>query len=117
MPLPNCACPLQNKLGGGEGVEGLYGSIKRSGMDKVRRRRRMRKACRDGRLEHRSLACTARVPECVSLSPNFLFTQQVLECMRAKCGLDAASVLVDIGAGLGRCGCPAGACCGSVPAP
>lgn len=25
----------QNKLGGGEGVEGLYGSIKRSGMDKV----------------------------------------------------------------------------------
>lgn len=26
---------LQNKLGGGEGVEGLYGSIKRSGMDKV----------------------------------------------------------------------------------
>ena len=31
-----CACQLpQNKLGGGEGVEGLYGSIKRSGMDKV----------------------------------------------------------------------------------
>lgn len=54
--------PLQNKLGGGEGVEGLYGSIKKSGMDKV------------------------------------------VECMAAKCGLDSRSVMVDIGAGLGRWG-------------
>ncbi|KAI7841649.1 hypothetical protein COHA_004669 [Chlorella ohadii] len=51
---------IENKLGGGEGVEGLYGSIKRSGMDKV------------------------------------------LECMRARCGLDGTSVMVDVGAGLGR---------------
>lgn len=54
--------PAQNKLGGGEGVEGLYGSIKKSGMDKV------------------------------------------LECLRSRCCLDSRSVLVDIGAGLGRCG-------------
>ena len=60
MPPPPPA-PLQNKLGGGEGVEGLYGSIKRGGMDKV------------------------------------------LECLRDKCCLDSRSVLVDIGAGLGRC--------------
>ncbi|KAL4855805.1 hypothetical protein ACK3TF_003578 [Chlorella vulgaris] len=51
---------IENKLGGGEGVEGLYGSIKKSGMDKV------------------------------------------VECMAAKCGLDSRSVMVDIGAGLGR---------------
>lgn len=51
---------IENKLGGGEGVEGLYGSIKKGGMDRV------------------------------------------LECMRQKCGLDARSVLVDVGAGLGR---------------
>jgi hypothetical protein len=59
-PPPFCRVSAQNKLGGGEGVEGLYGSIKKSGMDKV------------------------------------------LGCMRDKCGLDASSVLVDIGAGLGR---------------
>ncbi len=43
LPLRRCLQPTlylppqlpQNKLGGGEGVEGLYGSIKRSGMDKV----------------------------------------------------------------------------------
>lgn len=51
---------IENKLGGGEGVEGLYGSIKKSGMDRV------------------------------------------LECMGRECGLDARSVLVDVGAGLGR---------------
>lgn len=51
---------IENKLGGGEGVEGLYGSIKKSGMDKV------------------------------------------LECLRSRCCLDSRSVLVDIGAGLGR---------------
>lgn len=43
-------------------MEGLYGSIKRSGMDKV------------------------------------------LACLGDKCGLDGRSVLVDVGAGLGRCG-------------
>ena len=26
---------MQNKLGGGEGIEGLYGSLTRSGMHKV----------------------------------------------------------------------------------
>ncbi|KAL4427630.1 hypothetical protein ABPG75_001719 [Micractinium tetrahymenae] len=51
---------IENKLGGGEGVEGLYGSIKKSGMDRV------------------------------------------LACMRQECRLDARSVLVDVGAGLGR---------------
>lgn len=59
FPRP-CLLAWQNKLGGGEGVEGLYGSIKKGGMDRV------------------------------------------LECMRQKCGLDARSVLVDVGAGLGR---------------
>ena len=41
-------------------MEGLYGSIKKGGM------------------------------------------QRVLQCMRENCGLDSRSVLVDIGAGLGR---------------
>ena len=54
---------MQNKLGGGEGIEGLYGSITQSGM------------------------------------------QKVLECMRHNAALDPGSVLVDIGAGLGRCVC------------
>lgn len=63
LPLrpPLIASPLlQNKLGGGEGVEGLYGSIKKGGMDRV------------------------------------------LECLRAQCGLGSDSVLLDVGAGLGR---------------
>eukprot|EP00887_Chlorella_sp_A99_P002183 scaffold21.g2183.t1 len=51
---------VENRLGGGEGVEGLYGSINRSGM------------------------------------------QKVVESLRAHCGLDSSSHLVDIGAGLGR---------------
>ncbi|PSC68631.1 hypothetical protein C2E20_7797 [Micractinium conductrix] len=51
---------IENKLGGGEGVEGLYGSIKKGGMDRV------------------------------------------LECLRAQCGLGSDSVLLDVGAGLGR---------------
>lgn len=51
---------FENKLGGGEGVEGLYGSITQSGM------------------------------------------QKVLECLRHNAALDPGSVLVDIGAGLGR---------------
>lgn len=59
-PAHHPLCHVQNKLGGGEGVEGLYGSIKKGGMDKV------------------------------------------LECMRDKCGLGGDSVIVDIGAGLGR---------------
>ena len=59
-PPPGPRRLLQNRLGGGEGVEGLYGSVNRSGMHKV------------------------------------------LECFRARCGLDAGSRLVDIGAGLGR---------------
>ena len=50
----------QNRLGGGEGVEGLYGSIKKSGMDRV------------------------------------------LACLAQRCGLGPDSVLVDVGAGLGR---------------
>lgn len=54
FPLP------QNKLGGGEGVEGLYGSVTKGGM------------------------------------------QKVIASLRDKCGLDASSRLVDIGAGLGR---------------
>ncbi len=63
---------LQNKLGGGEGVEGLYGSIKKSGMDKV------------------------------------------MECMSQNCGLDRRSVLVDIGAGLGRCVVGPGCLCSGI---
>ncbi|RMZ54907.1 hypothetical protein APUTEX25_000424, partial [Auxenochlorella protothecoides] len=51
---------IENRLGGGEGVEGLYGSI----------------------------TCTG--------------TQKVLAAMSKHCGLDKDSVLVDIGAGLGR---------------
>ncbi len=51
---------FQNNLGGGEGVEGLYGSI--TGMH----------------------------------------MQRMLTIMRERCGLDASSHLVDIGAGLGR---------------
>lgn len=53
-------CVVQNRLGGGEGVEGLYGSITCAG------------------------------------------TQKVLVAMSKHCGLDSNSVLVDIGAGLGR---------------
>ena len=30
-----CECTAQAKLGGGEGIEGMYGSIKRLGMHKV----------------------------------------------------------------------------------
>ena len=30
-----CTALLQNKLGGGEGIEGLYGSLTRTGMQKV----------------------------------------------------------------------------------
>jgi hypothetical protein len=51
---------LQSKLGGGEGVEGLYGSIKGSDM------------------------------------------QRILQCMVAYCGMCTTSILVDMGAGLGR---------------
>lgn len=51
---------MQSRLGGGEGVEGLYGSLRGSHM------------------------------------------QRILDCMRAHCGLDATSIVVDVGAGLGR---------------
>lgn len=60
IPLHTHPCISQNRLGGGEGVEGLYGSI----------------------------TCTG--------------TQKVLAAMSKHCGLDKDSVLVDIGAGLGR---------------
>ncbi|GLC44004.1 hypothetical protein PLESTB_000218900 [Pleodorina starrii] len=50
----------ENKLGGGEGIEGLYGSITQASM------------------------------------------QKVLDCLKHNSGLDARSVFVDIGAGLGR---------------
>ena len=53
---------MQGRLGGGEGIEGLYGSVTRTGM------------------------------------------QKVFSCMAANCGLGASSHLVDVGAGLGRCG-------------
>lgn len=53
---------MQNRVGGGEGVEGLYGSV----------------ACKG--------------------------TTDIVDCMRDECGLDSSSRLVDIGAGLGRCG-------------
>ena len=52
----------QGRIGGGEGVEGLYGSVSRTGMARV------------------------------------------LAALTMHCGLDAASCLVDVGAGLGRCG-------------
>ncbi len=35
MPPSSVSPWWQNKLGGGEGVEGLYGSIKKGGMDRV----------------------------------------------------------------------------------
>jgi len=50
----------QNKLGGGEGVEGIYGSITKKGM------------------------------------------QKILSKLVHACGMSKDSVLVDIGAGLGR---------------
>ena len=52
--------PNQNKLGGGEGVEGIYGSITKKGMQKIW-----------SKLQH-------------------------------ACGFDHNSILVDVGAGLGR---------------
>jgi hypothetical protein len=52
----------QSKLGGGEGVEGIYGSITATGM------------------------------------------QKIFDCMHHNCALDTKSRLIDIGAGLGRCG-------------
>ncbi|MEW5307451.1 MAG: hypothetical protein WDW36_009846 [Sanguina aurantia] len=51
---------IENKLGGGEGVEGVYGSITQTGM------------------------------------------QKVINCLVNNCKLGSRSVLVDIGAGLGR---------------
>lgn len=51
---------LQGRLGGGEGVCGIYGSITQTGM------------------------------------------KRVFDCLRHSTGLDGASTLVDIGAGLGR---------------
>jgi hypothetical protein len=50
----------QVNLGGGEGVEGVYGSITGSGMHKI------------------------------------------LDCLHYSCGLSKKSVMVDVGAGLGR---------------
>lgn len=58
--LYNVMQSVEAKLGGGEGVEGIYGSITQTGM------------------------------------------QRIFESMRHNCGLDSSSVLVDIGAGLGR---------------
>lgn len=50
----------QNKVGGGEGVEGCYGTLTRNGV------------------------------------------QQIMEAMADVCGLSKDSILVDIGAGIGR---------------
>lgn len=33
--MTGAPCALQNKLGGGEGIEGLYGTLACSGMQKV----------------------------------------------------------------------------------
>jgi hypothetical protein len=55
-----CTHTLQRRLGGGEGVEGIYGSITQKG------------------------------------------TQRILTSLHHNCGLGPDSVLVDIGAGLGR---------------
>lgn len=52
----------QNKVGGGEGVEGCYGTLTRAGVERV------------------------------------------MGDLAANCGLGRGSVLVDIGAGIGRCG-------------
>ena len=56
MPLPL----LQNKLGGGEGIEGIYGSITKKG------------------------------------------TQRIFSSLQYNTGFGRNSVLVDVGAGLGR---------------
>ena len=59
-PLTPTLAMRQKRLGGGEGVEGVYGSITRTG------------------------------------------TAQVLDALRTHAGLDAGSVLLDVGSGLGR---------------
>jgi hypothetical protein len=51
---------LQTRLGGGEGVQGVYGSVTQTG------------------------------------------TQQIFSCLQHSTGFDSKSILVDIGAGLGR---------------